>query len=383
LRVKALRIVAALSSVLALALGLRWAATAPASLPAGTTSAERLAAGPFAIDRIETTWVDESRPTAENGSYAGAPDRTFAVALWVPVAAPGAHPLVVYSHGFMSSRHGGRYLAEHLASHGYVVVATDHPLSNLGAPGGPNALDVLNQPADVSFLIDRVLALEGDSRPFEGEIDTSRIGVFGLSLGGLTTTLAAFHPDLRDPRLAAAISIAGPGAMFEAAYFDHAEVPFLMIAGSADSMIDYEANARPIPDRVRDAGLVTIAGGTHAGFDQMAVGAMRLLGNPDSLGCMALMANLEFDGGANPFESLGTPEQGISDPLESPLPCEKEFDAAMRAGLQHQLTTLAVRAFFESRFATDPAERAAHARFLTEIFPAEVAEVTYTASTRS
>ena len=379
---KALRVVAVALGVLVLAFGLRWVATAPGSLPAGTTSAGRLAAGPFAVGLVETTWVDESRPTAENGSYAGAPDRTFPVALWYPVAASGAHPLVVYSHSFMSNRHGGRYLAEHLASHGYVVVATDHPLSNLGAPGGPNALDVLNQPADVSFLIDRVLALEGDTRPFQGEIDASRIGLFGLSLGGLTTTLAAFHPDLRDPRLAAAISIAGPGAMFEAAYFDHAEVPFLMIAGSADSMIDYEANALPIPERVRDAGLLTIAGGTHAGFDQMAVGAMRVLGNPDSLGCVALMANLEIDDESNPFEDLGTPEQGISDALESPLPCTKEFDRVMRAGLQHQLTTLAVRAFFESRFASDAAERAAHARFLTETFPAEVAEVTYTASTR-
>ena len=49
---------------------------------------------------------------------------------------------------------GGAYLAEQLASLGYVVVAVDYPLTNGLAPGGPDVKDVVNQLADVSFLID-------------------------------------------------------------------------------------------------------------------------------------------------------------------------------------------------------------------------------------
>jgi predicted dienelactone hydrolase len=126
----------------------------------------------------------------------------------------------------MSMRSENVPLAALLASHGYVVVAVDYPLTNLRAPGGPTVRDAVNQPDDVRFVIDRVLAWKPGERPFDGEIDRERIGAVGLSLGGLTTTLATFHPRLRDPRIAAAVSIAGPAAMFSPAFFATADVPF-------------------------------------------------------------------------------------------------------------------------------------------------------------
>ena len=54
----------------------------------------------------------------------------------------------------------------------------------------------------------------------------------------------------------------------------------------------------------------------------------------------------------------------------------------MAAGRQQMLTTLAVRAFFESHFASDPEERAEHQAFLTRTLPAELPEVSYLASRR-
>jgi dienelactone hydrolase len=385
---KAVRILLVVLALLAVGLVIAWLRTAPEGLPVGTESAVRLEPGPHPVGHVELEWVDASRPTAENGDFPGAPTRTFPVALWYPEGQGGPHPLVVYSHGFMSQRHGGSYLADHLASHGYVVVSTDYPLTNMGAPGGANFLDVVHQPADVSFLIDRVMGLDGAGKPFEGEIDPERIGVFGLSLGGLTTTLVAFHPEWRDPRIAAAISIAGPGNMFGPDYFDHAEVPFLMIAGTSDAMVDYELNAAPIPSRVRDGGLVTIAMATHTGFSSMAAGVMRLLGNPDTIGCRVVMANFD-DGdaapgtGENPFDGLfGTPEQGLLDVSEAPAPCAETFEEGMAAGRPQMLTTLAVVAFFESQFALDPAERATHAAFLATTLPREVAEVAWAPAER-
>lgn len=103
---------------------------------------------------------------------------------------------------------GGTYLAEGLASRGYVVAAPDHPLTRRRA-ASRRIEDVVQQPADLRIVIDRLLASRAGERPFD-QIDPQRIGVMGLSLGGMTATLAAFHPRLRDPRIGAAVSIAGP-----------------------------------------------------------------------------------------------------------------------------------------------------------------------------
>ena len=374
--------VALLAVLFGVGLGVAWIRTAPGALPKGSESAARLARGLHPVGNVELEWVDASRPTAANGDHPGSPERSFRVALWYPEGARGEHPLAVYSHGFISSRHGGSYLAEHLASHGYVVVSADYPLTHIQAPGGPDARDVVHQPADVSFLIDQAMALEGADRPFEGEIDAERIGVFGLSLGGITTTLVAFHPEWRDPRVAAAISIAGAGDVFGPRFFDHAAIPFLMIAGTADSIVDYELNALPIPDRIHDGGLVSIAGGTHLGFTQVAAGVMRLLGNPDKVGCRLGGADPEASP-ENPFSGLfGTPEQGLLEVAEYPPPCVKTFESTMAAGRQQMLTTLVVRAFFESRFAPEPGVRADHQEFLVRTLPAELPEVTYAPSRR-
>jgi predicted dienelactone hydrolase len=374
--------VAILMALIAVVLAVAWHRTAPATLPPASESAARLAPGPHPVATVELDWLDPSRPTAANGDYPGSPVRSFKVALWYPRDAPGEHPLAVYVHGFISSRHGGTYLAEHLASHGYVVVAADHPLTQMRAPGGPSAPDVIHQPADVSFLIDRMLALEGADRPFQGTIDDERIGIFGLSLGGITTTLVAFHPEWRDPRVAAAISIAGAGDVFGPRFFDHATLPFLMIAGTADSIVDYEHNALPIPDRIHDGGLASIAGGTHVGFTQVAAGAMRLLGSPDAAVCRLAGADLEVPL-KNPFNGLlGAPEQGLLDIAEYPQPCARTFEHTISAGRQQMLTALLVRAFFESHFARDPDVRADHAKFLTLTLPAELPEVSYTPSRR-
>ncbi len=380
---KVLRLLLVLVVVATAGVGVALVATRPEPLPRDTTSAERLAPGPYTVETTETTWTDPTRPTDANGDFEGSPDRRFAVTLWSPEDAPGPHPLLVYSHGFMSNRHGGLHLAEHMASHGYVVVATDYPLTHFGAPGGPNAMDVVNQPADVSFLIDSVLGLAADDRPFEGGIDRERIGVMGLSLGGLTTTLVAFHPELGDPRIRVAISIAGPSAMFGPDYFAQADVPFLMIAGTHDAMIRYEENGAPVPDRISDGGLVTLDEASHAAFSSIAAGPMRLLGNPDSLGCESLVANLDLPPGSNPFPNLGGPEQGILDASDASMPCQVSFDEAMSPGRQHWLTTLAVRAFFGQHFAVEASERAAHATFLSETFPREIADVHYTPAKRA
>jgi dienelactone hydrolase len=347
--------------------------------PRGSESERRLAPGPLPVASADRTFVDHSRPTLANGDFAGAPARTLEGTLWYPAGTRGAHPLLVYSHGFLSTRGENVPLAELLASHGYVVVSVDYPLTNRRAPGGPNVGDAVNQPGDVSFVIDQVLGWSEAERPFAGRIDEARIGALGLSLGGLTTTLVAFHPRLRDPRIRAAVSIAGPAAFFDERFFATADVPFLMIAGTQDAMVEYASNAAPIPAKVGRGGLLSIEGASHAGFAAFAdMFPLRFLDNPDSIGCWALVASLETRGVENPFAKLGGREDGVVMEPNAPLPCRNGApEEALAAGRQLMITRLAALAFFESVFAADAAERASQESFLRETLPREFPEARY------
>jgi predicted dienelactone hydrolase len=376
---KIARILGVLLLALAALLAAAFFARAPEPPAAGSESARRLAAGPLPVASVDRTFVDRSRPTDANGDFPGAPERTLGGTLWYPAGQAGSHPLLVYSHGFMSMRRENVPLAELFASHGYVVVSVDYPLTNGSAPGGPFVGDVVNQPGDVSFVIDQVLALADAERPFAGSIDTERIGALGLSLGGLTTTLASFHARLRDPRIRAAVSIAGPASMFDRRFFAGATLPFLMIAGTADAIVAYDTNAAPIPGKVAQGGLLTIDGASHAGFAAFAdMFPLRLVGNPDAIGCYALVGNLEARGRENPFEALGGPEDGVLFDSDAPLPCANGApDDAVPAGRQLMITRAATLAFFESWFAQDPAERAAQGSFLAETLARDFPEAHY------
>jgi predicted dienelactone hydrolase len=349
----------ALVGVLFLGCAIVYLATNPSQPPEGSVAAELLKPGAFDVGVQEMVFVDTSRPTAANRDYAGDTKRTFNTTLWFPIGADSAHPLVIHSHGLTSARNDLSYVAEQLASHGYVVAAADYPLTYGGAPGRPNSVDVLNQPEDVSFLIDSMLALNGADKPFDGTIDSQRIGLMGYSLGGLTTELATYHPRLRDPRVAAAVSIAGPTVGMTSQFFSTTDVPFLMIAGTLDFLINFDANAAPIPELIPGAQLASIRGGTHLGFAGVADPMFRFMHHPDDLGCQAVLANLDTDLNDTVL-LLGGEDDGIVVDVDAPQVCEiRHTEKALHPGEQQIITSIATLAFFESVFAEAAADRAA------------------------
>ncbi|MBM4383682.1 MAG: hypothetical protein FJ091_09975 [Deltaproteobacteria bacterium] len=378
---RVVRFLLALITLLAVGVYVYWAKRAPAQPSSVSASAARLAPGPYEVATSDRTLVDDTRPTPAHGDFPGAATRTLETTLYYPLNAPGARPLVVYSHGFMSMRAEAERYARDLASDGTLVIAADYPATNFRAPGGPNISDAANQPGDVAFLIDAASEWAASEPGFGGSVDVRRIGAAGLSLGGFTSTAAAFHPTLRDPRIVAAVSIAGPSAQFTPRSFESARIPFLMIAGDADVIVDYSANAAPLPEKLVHGGaLLTLAGGSHAGFASMADGAMRLLDNPDRLGCWALSRNLKLRRGENPFAGLGGAEQGIAAASDVALPCARDAPAkALAPGRQIMITTLALRAFFASAWGDAPEQRSESARFLSEILPRDFEEARYQA----
>lgn len=349
----------------------------PQPLPEGSDSAARLAPGPHAVASFDERFVDDSRRTPANGDFAGAPQRELEGTVWYPQEPAGPVPLLLFSHGFTSMRGNGRYLAEHLASHGYAVVAVDYPLTSLGAPGGPNERDVVNQPGDLSFLIDTLLAYSDSSgHRLSGRLDAARIGVFGISLGGLTSTLATYHPQWRDPRIAASISIAGPTLFFTERFFAGVQRPFLMLAGEQDALVPYATNAAPIPGKVPGGELLTVHGASHTGFSGGALW-FRGLRNPDAIGCFAVERSIE-DGSEDSWAGmLGSPAQGIDYDIPNELCRVDPLPEALNVSRQHMITRLVVTAFFDREFAPQPRRRAAAGRFLSTTLPAELAEVSY------
>jgi dienelactone hydrolase len=338
--------------------------------PADSVSARRWNAEPFSVAAQELHYVDTSRPTMPNGDVAGSDRRRLAVTVWTPLEAGDRLPLVVYSHGFSGNRREMEYLLEHLAGHGTVVAGLDFPLTNGDAPGGANFLDLASQPGDVRFVIDSLLAETGDTA-FAGRLDAERIGLAGLSYGGLTTTLLAFHPAEADRRVRGAVSIAGPAEMFAPRFFANGGPPFLMIAGTEDAFVPYDGNAEPLLAKLPAARLFTIRGGSHLGFTEFAATWMRFNDNPDTTACGAFSEEADEPPDGNPFERLGGPEVGI-DVAAWERPCQRSaWGRALRPQQQHWITAVAVRAFFDSLFAPDASARSDALRYLSEVLPAE------------
>jgi dienelactone hydrolase len=133
-------------------------------------------------------------------------------------AAPGQHPVVLFSHFSGSGRRTATYLTTHLASHGYAVAAMDH--SEVVAPElGPRAGE---SAADRSRRIDAVIAsrvpdlrvlvaclLSGQAAELAGiSLERDRIAAAGHSFGGWTALAA---PD-QEPLIGAVVALAPGGS---------------------------------------------------------------------------------------------------------------------------------------------------------------------------
>jgi dienelactone hydrolase len=226
--------------------------------------------------------VDSSRPTAANGTYAGAPTRTLPVLIMYPavgtvgalstegakpVRSGGPYPLIVFSHGFTASGPAyGEVLLRRIAAHGYVVAAPTFPLSNGKAPGGPKALDYVNQPQDVSYVIDRMIAMNTRQGPLRGLMNTKEIGAMGHSLGAFTTLGVTYNSAHRDKRIKAAVPLSGMQVPFAGGSWVWPRVPLLLIHGDSDKTVAYQGSVRAYSEAKAPKFLLTMLGAPHIFF---------------------------------------------------------------------------------------------------------------------
>jgi predicted dienelactone hydrolase len=261
-----------------------------------TVDAPALAAlGPYAAGLATQTMGDNSRPLTVSIWYPARPGAspavtyhsalvgedghptTFAIkgiAVAGAPPAPGKFPLVILAHGYNNTPEVLAWLAENLATKGYVVAAPafrDPP--TFDAPGALFAF--AHRPIDVAAIAAEAQARAAAGQAPFGHADPDRTALIGYSMGGYGVVVDAGAP--LDPALAkathglmapyvaggplagrlnvahlkavVAISPAshfGPMGMFAPHALADIHVPSFFIVGSQDHIVGYDPGVRTL-----------------------------------------------------------------------------------------------------------------------------------------
>jgi predicted dienelactone hydrolase len=164
--------------------------------------------------------------------------RLLATRVYLPIsraARDSPFPLFVWAHGYEATVDYFDPYLRAIAAHGYVVAAPTFPLTNAAAVGGARYGDYVNQPADVTFVISKLLAAYGASGSAQRDlIDFTKIGVGGHSLGAATTAGLVSNRCCFDRRIKAAVEVDGARLSFPRGSTVERGTPLLLIHGDAD-----------------------------------------------------------------------------------------------------------------------------------------------------
>lgn len=254
------------AALVAVALGLTGCAGASGGGTSGGGASHGTAAPttrprpPGQVRHLQLALVDRSRAAVDPSGERSAASRALPTELYLP-ADHGPRPLVVLAHGYDGDPGKFDHLLTHWAEAGFVVAAPRFPITYTGASaaGLARSGDYSEQPADVRFVIDELLASRYRSR-----IDRSRIGLAGLSLGGGTAWALVAHPCCRDPRIDAAIVMDGMQFPFAGAEFGANRIPLLVFHADRDPALPFAAARDAYLRAAPPKWFVTIFGVLHA-----------------------------------------------------------------------------------------------------------------------
>jgi predicted dienelactone hydrolase/uncharacterized protein YjgD (DUF1641 family) len=264
-------------------------------------------------------------------------DRAIPLDLYTSTAINPEKPVIIFTHGLFSVNEEMRYLAQHLASHGYLVAVPEHPGSNgsyLEQFFQPqNALtalfdqvkilqpeEFLHRPQDLSFVLDYLETLNQTRNPLRGKIATDNVLVLGYSLGGATAlslaggtmqldylkewcpqreTLASNlglwaqcqaaglpqnEYNLRDERVKGAIALSPvTSLLFGDTGLSTIDIPTLIVAGSADKTTPaLTEQIQAFQQLSQPKWLAGVIGGTHLSYKDPLTTTDQT-GQPDTL----------------------------------------------------------------------------------------------------
>jgi dienelactone hydrolase len=199
--------------------------------------------GNYRVGQRQVTFVEPGHMGQAN-QYLG--PRMLVTGIWYPLAqrstgsqaATGPFPLIVFAPGFMQC--GGPYsdLLRAWVSAGYVVAVVDFPRTDCRVGAAAYEPDLVNQPADMSYVLSRLLALSAQPHgAFSGLLNRYEVAAAGQSDGGDTVAALAANACCTDHRLKGVAVLSGaewppmPGR-----YFPHGAPPMMFVQGTADTI---------------------------------------------------------------------------------------------------------------------------------------------------
>lgn len=240
------------------------------------------------------------------GAVSLATDAGYAVPEAAYDLAAGPYPLVILSPGFAMSASSYGWLAEHLASHGFVVLAPEHDEQMNPETGLWQG--VVKRPQEIQDVFAYVAAQVQPGGTLAGLVDAETVAVMGHSYGGYTALAAAgaridsaglalhckeaaetnhpsawlcdmllphlpemaelagldtlpedLWPAWSDERVDAVVALAGDALFFGEAGLAEIDAPVLAIGGTADNDSPYEWSTQPTYDFVSSARKARIA----------------------------------------------------------------------------------------------------------------------------
>jgi predicted dienelactone hydrolase len=163
--------------------------------------------------------------------------------------APGKHPVLLFSHGYLGVSDQSIFLTEACARAGYIVASMNHgdALVNIfqKKQDPPKFAEFAkwtdakyrDRQEDIVALLDQLLAWDqaADS-PFFGHVDPQHIGGMGHSLGGYTMLgLAGGWESWREPRIKAAVLLSPFAQPYDVnGQLDKVTIPVMIQGGTLD-----------------------------------------------------------------------------------------------------------------------------------------------------
>jgi len=218
----------------------------------------RLAVGVTTADAI-----DESRG-----------NRTLTTEIWYPAKRSGRdvepvrkrHPLVLIAHGLCGSRLYYDYLAQQLASHGFVVAAPDFVgVTRAACDAGQLVLSIGDLALDLSFVARELHDTAGPLGMWARHVRGAATALVGNSLGGIAVVEAA----RMDSTFTAIVGLA-PAVSAAAAPPLVGLTPrraWMIMGATGDDLVSFSGWTQPFFEGLpAPAFLVRFTGGSHTGF---------------------------------------------------------------------------------------------------------------------
>ncbi len=238
------------------------AACAAAEVGAGTLVP--VASATAGIDRYDVTFVDRHHSTPAVPGRAAQPCRVLPTQIRIPTGATAPLPVILTVHGRDGDPSRLAPLLDTWTSDGYITAAPTFLVTKKQKNGKAVPSEIVKQAADAAFVLDGVLDLTQShvANPLQGRIATAKVGVAGMSLGGMTVYGLISHTCCSDGRISAAVVMAGVHDDFPGGRYVHQKLPVFLMQGDAD--IGYHHSRSAYEQLAPPKWFVTLHGEAHS-----------------------------------------------------------------------------------------------------------------------